>query len=246
MTPARQPMADASLDAREAAAPDAGTASVRRAVLVVGSAKPRGTSTSESFGRALLGHLEARGAETAVVYAHQVDGDLADVRLALHDCDLLVLASPLYFDALPSQVVSLLARIADWRGSLVSPRPMGFAAILNCGTPDAHQADAAIAMCGLAARAARLAWRGGMAVGEGDAIRGREPASLGAGRVTDALALAAEALATGGAVPLDAQRLAAVPLMPEGRYALLSNAGWLIDASRHKALLSIGDRPMEE
>ena len=246
MRSSKQPKPDASLEPRDAPAPDAGTAAVRRTVLVVGSAKPRGTSTSEALGRALLNHLADRGAEAVVVYAHQVEGDLADVRLALHDCDLLVLASPLYFDALPSQVVSLLSRIAGWRESLVSPRPMGFAAILNCGTPDAHQADAAVAMCGLAARAARLAWRGGIAVGEGDAIRGRDPKSLGTERVTAALELAAEALATGGAVPLDAQRLAAMPLMPEGRYALLNNAGWLIDASRHKALLRIGDRPMEE
>lgn len=219
---------------------------IRKVVLLVGSAKPRGTSSSESLGRALLATMARQGVETAVLHAHTVSGEMREVIDALDGCDLLVLASPLYFDALPSQVVALLQRIGAWRRALLTAPAMSFAALLNCGTPDAHQADAALAMCALAARSARLAWRGGIAIGQGDALRGRDPGAIGTGRVMGALVLAAEALAAGEAVPLDAQRLAARPLMPEGRYALLNNAGWLIDAGRHKALLRIGDRPMEE
>jgi multimeric flavodoxin WrbA len=216
---------------------------IRKVVLVVGSAKPRGTSSSESLGRALLATMGRQGARTAMLHAHHVSGDMREVIDLLDGCDLLVLASPLYFDALPSQVVTLLQRIGAWRRELVTAPAMSFAAMLNCGTPDAHQADAAIAMCGLAAREALLHWCGGMAFGEGDAIGGREPATLGTDRVTGAIEIAASGLLQGSAIPLAAQKLAATPMIPEGRYALLRNASWLVLAQRIKALLRIADRP---
>lgn len=227
-------------------APDLRPERVRRAVLVVGSAKPRGTSSSEALGRAMLAAFERHGVSTHVLYAHQVSGDMHEVIEALAGCDLLLLASPLYFDALPSPVVSLLQRIAAWRRELISPPRMAFATMLNCGTPDAHQADAAVAMCGLAARELSAAWCGGLAFGEGDAIGGRDPASLGTDRVLGAIEMAAAALLQGTAVPLQAQKIAARPLIPEGRYSLLQNAGWLLLARRNKALLRIADRPMED
>lgn len=208
---------------------------IRKVVLVVGSAKPRGTSSSESLGRALLATMARGGVETAVLHAHTVSGDMREVIDVLEGCDLLVLASPLYFDALPSQVVTLLQRVGAWRRALLTAPPMSFAAMLNCGTPDAHQADAAIAMCGLAAREALLHWCGGMAFGEGDAI--------GPERVTGAIEIAASGLLQGAAIPLAAQKLAATPMIPEGRYALLRNASWLLLAQRNKALLRIADRP---
>ncbi len=41
----------------------------RRAVLLVGSARPSGTSTSEALGRSLLRRLEAAGVEAQVFAA---------------------------------------------------------------------------------------------------------------------------------------------------------------------------------
>jgi hypothetical protein len=64
--------------------------------------------------------------------------------------------------------------------------------------------------------------------------------------VTAALELAATGLLQGGAIPIEAQRLAARPLIGEARYALLRNASWLVSARCNKALLRFGDRPMEE
>jgi hypothetical protein len=62
--------------------------------------------------------------------------------------------------------------------------------------------------------------------------------------VTVALEIAATTLLQGGAIPIEAQRLAAQPLISEARCALLRNASWLVSARRNKAPLQFGDRPI--
>lgn len=226
--------------------PRPATAARKPMVLVlVGSPKPRGSSTSESLGRMLLERLGTRGVEGRVAYAHAAGTNPDSLLAAAYAVDLIVLATPLYFDALPSGIVQALGRLAAHRRAHDSPA-LALAALVNCGTPDARQAEPALRMCALAARDAGLQWLGGLAFGEGDAIGGRHPSRLGTERLVAALDLAAEALALGQPVPDEAVAIAAQPLMPEGRYALLVNTGWLMSAGRNRALLRVADRPMEE
>lgn len=220
-------------------------AAARRVLLLVGSAKPRHSSTSEMLGRELLERLVARGHEGDVAWAH-VNGSAREALVeSLDACDLVLLATPLYFDGLPSHVLALLEAVRDHRRRFPLAPSLAMAAILNCGTPDAHQADSALAMCALAARDARLGWRGGLAFGEGDAIGGRELASIGERGYAAAMDVAADALARDAAILPEAAALAARPLMPEGRYTLLGNAGWLVTARRNNALLRLRDRPYD-
>ena len=216
-----------------------------QAILLVGSAKPRGRSSSEALGRALLGRLANHGVGGVVVHAHVTITDTRYGLDVLEGCDLLVLATPLYFDALPAQVVELLQRLVVHRAAATAP-PMALATIINCGTPDAHQADAARAMCALAAREARLDWRGALAFGQGEAISGQHPGRTGAEPHAESLEMAAAALARGNPIPREAIELAARPLLSEARYALVGNAGWLLRARRRGALLRMGARPLAE
>jgi hypothetical protein len=64
--------------------------------------------------------------------------------------------------------------------------------------------------------------------------------------VTAALEIAATGVLQGGAIPIEAQRLAARQLTGEARYARQRNASRLLSARRNKALLRFGDQPMEE
>ena len=64
--------------------------------------------------------------------------------------------------------------------------------------------------------------------------------------MTAALEIAGTGAPAGGAIPIEAQRLAARQLIGEARYALRRNASRLLSARRNKALLRFGDRPMEE
>jgi hypothetical protein len=213
-------------------------------VLLVGSAKPRGTSSSEALGRALLDGLGRHGVSSVVAHAHVAVADPRRGFEVLEGCELLVLATPLYFDALPGPVVGLLQRLVAHRAAHAPP--MALAAIVNCGTPDARQADTALAMCALAAREAALDWRGGLAFGQGEAIRGPHPLRVGTAPHALPLELAAAALARGARIPDVARELAAEPAMPERRYALAGNAGWLLRARSNGALLRIAARPQRD
>lgn len=215
---------------------------VRQVAILVGSAKPRGSSTSELLGRGLLGRFVHRGLRGVVVHAHLIGADPHGLDV-LAGCDLLVLATPLYFDALPSHVVEMLARLAAERRATPHIVPLAMAAIVNCGTPDPRQAETALAMCALAAREAEMPWRGGIAFGEGEAIAEAEASPGARTHVQAALEMIAHVLADGGTI---ATGLAARWLMPEGRYTLLRNASWLLMARRNRALLRFADRPMKQ
>jgi len=108
---------------------------IARAVLLVGSAKPAGTSTSEVLGRYLCARLAERGVATTVLFVGRSPASHADRQLlaALADANLFVLATPVYVDSLPYLVTRTLEYVSQsapkWRA------PCAFAALTNCGFP---------------------------------------------------------------------------------------------------------------
>jgi multimeric flavodoxin WrbA len=219
-----------------------------RAVVLVGSAKPRGTSTSEILASTLVARLATSGLETAMHWvgrdAHSADGlrrIVDDVRAS----DLLVLASPIYFDAYPSLVVRVMEALeAAHREAPDRPGPT-VAALLNCGFPEARHAAVAAAIGALFARRIGGRWAGALALGAGETIAGRPLEKVG-GMVTHlriALDDTADALAAGRAVPARATQAFATPLLPTFVYLAAGDAGWLWTAAHHGALRKLRDRP---
>src|SRR6202521_6425403 len=152
---------------------------VERAVLLVGSAKPAGTSTSEALGRYLFGRLAERGVVTTVLFVGRSPGSLAERRLAaaLADANLFVLATPLYVDSLPFLVTRALEYVA--RSTSVRRAPCTFAALINCGFPEAEQCRTGLDIAKAFSVRAGLDWAGGLALGEGGAIDGTPLEELG-------------------------------------------------------------------
>ena len=144
---------------------------IQRAVLLVGSAKPAATSTSESLGEYLFARLAERGVTTSTLRvsgnrASPVDRQLAG---ALADANLFVLAAPIYVDSFPYLVTRTLESIAS-RGNRRAR--CTFAALVNCGFPEAAQCRTALDIAEAFARRAGFKWAGGLALGEGGAIDG--------------------------------------------------------------------------
>jgi multimeric flavodoxin WrbA len=218
-----------------------------RAVLLVGSAKPTGTSTSEALGTYLMGRLADRGVVTAIRFVNR-SARRDHIAPLLHDldhADLLVLASPVYVDALPYLVTRALERIADHRARPGPRRETRFAAILNCGFPEVGHCDTAHGICRSFARHAALDWAGALAMGAGGVMGGRPLDAAGgmARHARAALELAAEALADGQPVPRRAAALMARPLVPGRLYTALAHLDWLRQARRNGVLTRLGDRP---
>ena len=199
-----------------------------RALLLVGSAKPSGTSTSESLGRYLFDRLAQRGLVTMTLTVDRsVRGIDRRLLTAVADTDLLVLATPLYVDSFPALVIRTLEAIAADRQRAPAP-PCGFSTIVNCGFPEASQCDLALAMGRLFARQADFYWKGGLALGEGGVIDGKALETFGGltKHVRAALDVAADALANGQPIPADAMTRMARRLLPSRLYTLAASIDW--------------------
>lgn len=223
-------------------------AAPRRAMLLVGSSKPRGTSTSEALGLELMERLALRGIEGQTRHVHKHAHEPHGIRELLADldsCDLLVIATPLYIDALPYLLLQVLEAIVVHRQRQLRPRPLAVSLLVNCGFPEARHTAVATAITALFARDAGASWAGALQLGEGGAVAGRPLDALGnmARHLTWAFDEAARALAEGEAIPESASRRFRQPLMPQRIYTAAADLGWLWSAAHEGALTSLWERP---
>ena len=204
-------------------------APIKRAVLLVGSPRTR-KSTSNSLGAYLYEQLQTRGVETQTIQIYTSLNSQERMKTLLDSidrADLVVLAFPLYVDALPAPVTDALERIAAHRRD--NPSPARFAAISNCGFPEASHNAPALAICAEFARQSGLTWMGGLALGAGQGIVHGAPLNELDGRaipIKKSLELAAEALSNGQPIPQSARDLLATPIIPHWMYTLMGKYGW--------------------
>lgn len=220
----------------------------KRALVLLGSAKPRGTSTSEILGAALVRALEARGVVCRSDHV-QRDGHtpagLARLARAVRSADLLVLSAPLYVDSWPALVLNALEAVAADRAN-EERTDLALAAILNCGFPEACQAAVAASQAALFARDTGARWMGALQMGGGGALRGRplEQAGGMAAHLAPALDTAAEALAAGRPIPDQARAAFARPLVPSALYLAPGDFNWLWTPAHRSALNRLWRRPV--
>jgi hypothetical protein len=152
----------------------------------------------------------------------------------IDNADLVVLAFPLYVDTLPAPVISALEKIAAHRQSNISP--VRFAAISNCGFPEAEHIATALATCEEFARETGFSWMGSLALGGGEGLVHGVPLNEMDGRaipLKKSLELAAEALANGRPIPPSAQELLSKPIIPNWMYKLFGGFGWKQSAQQY-------------
>jgi multimeric flavodoxin WrbA len=208
-----------------------------KALLLIGSPR-KAKSVSETLSAYLLEQLEARGVATDKRYVHSAlksEGATEDLVGAVAAADLVILAAPLYVDSLPAPVIRLLEILARRLGDHERPAGQRFMALVNCGFPEAHHNDVALAIYRRFAREAGFAWVGGLGLGAGEAFKGRALAQSGgmARNVIAALDLAAEALVGGQPLPPEAGALMARPTIPAGIYRIMGGLGWWLQARPH-------------
>ncbi len=219
------------------------------ALLLVGS--PRGfSSTSHSLGAYLLSKLEKGGYTTnkyhiqATLHKSPKETDMLS---AVADCDLLILAFPLYIDCLPAPMTLALEKIAQQRKTAKIIKPQQLLAIVNNGFPEASQNDTAIAICHQFADETGLMWAGGLGLGGGVIISGASLEKAGgvARNIRKSLDLAAENLLSGVPVSEAALKLMAKPAVPKFFYNFMANWGWKSKAKQQGTTKKLYDKPLE-
>jgi multimeric flavodoxin WrbA len=187
----------------------------RRALLVVGSPKTSEPSTSSALGGFLLKRLERYDWETeSLTLRASLDrpqGE-AELRSAVERAELILLAFPLYADALPYLVTRALATMAAHRPPDYKPFSQRLVAAVNSGFPETHQNAVALAICREFATQYAFSWAGSLAFAAGGLIGGhpftdaKRPGPP-VPNVIAALEMAATTLAAGLPVPAEAMKM---------------------------------------
>lgn len=226
----RDPLRGELLEVSAPHGDDEGPATIRRAAILVGSAKIKGTSASEAIAHALDRRLSAAGIATELHFATEfVHDDARTVKSAasIAECDLFVLATPLYVDSLPSLATHALQLVANARS--LSRRRARFVAIVNCGFPEPEQNRTALRIARHFADEAGYAWGGGLPIGGGGVIPPASKLDEPHGQVAHvvrALDLATPTLTTSGMLNREAiVAVTEVPL-PDVLYRTMGDLGW--------------------
>jgi multimeric flavodoxin WrbA len=226
---------------------------IRSALLLVGSPRTK-KSTSHSLGSYLFEQFGTHNIPTKTIHIHtsiRSSERMKTLLEAVDAADLVVLAFPLYVDSLPAPTIEALERIAAQRASHLGTNPQQthrqlFAAISNCGFPEAHHNATALAICANFAWRAGFNWGGSLALGAGEGMIHGTPLNELDGRVIPlkkALDLAAKALSQGMAIPQEAQDLLAKPFVPSWMYRWMGIYGWRQQAKQYGMERSLKRQP---
>jgi multimeric flavodoxin WrbA len=209
----------------------------RSVALLVGSAKPKGTSTSENLARALAHRLERAGIASELHFATEFVHDrraATTAASATAACDAFAIVSPLYVDALPALVTRALERVASERTT--APHQARLIALINCGFPEPEHTRIALRIARHFAARAGYHWSGGLALGGGGAVSPKSPIDEQHGPVAHilrALDEAAASLSRGEDLSAAAREAMMKAPMPDFVYRAIGDAGWRLGARRN-------------
>lgn len=214
----------------------------RNALLIVGSPKIKHRSTSSILGEYLIEIMKSGGWKTEVLTLKgSLNREKGQVELcsAVDRSDLIILAFPLYIDALPYLVTKAFEVIARHKNTLRVKKPQSIFTIINNGFPEFHQNALALAICRFFADQCGISWAGALAMGAGEAIGGEQELTKTkrsgppVKHIIEALDKAGADLAKGSAVSLNVQSLISktpIPIVPFGIwrwiFTKLGGQGW--------------------
>jgi len=214
----------------------------RNALHIVGSPKVKKRSTSSILGEHLLDPMISSGWKTEVL---TLKGNLKQEKGQIELCtavdrsDLIILAFPLYIDALPYLVTKAFEIITRHQNILMDKKPKRIFTIVNNGFPEFNQNALALGICRLFADQSGMSWAGFLALGAGESIGNGQ--KLNATKrpgppvkhIIEALDKAGTDLAMGRYVSLTAQSLISktpIPLVSFGlwrkMYKIFGGQGW--------------------
>jgi hypothetical protein len=220
--------------------------SIKKVLLLIGSPRA-GRSVSNALGEYLVSQMAAPGVKQEKIFIQQAlkkDPTGTILINAFADADIVLLAFPLYADSLPHPVIEAFELLsASSRENRQGQK--SFAVLCNSGFPEAGQSRLALGMCRQFAKESGLAWKGGLAMGGGGALEGRDLDKAGgmARNIRKALQTAAAALAENRDVPAEAMNLMARPMMPTWLYLFMGNLGWRIRARRNGVGPKLCEKP---
>ncbi len=219
-------------------------------LLLVGSPRAK-KSTSSSLGKYLCEKLEEAGLSIEYGYIHRLmmRKEKQDQFIEMvNDAYMIILSFPLYVDQLPAPVIRAIELLYKNKEKIVKCEEKKFLAICNCGFPEASQIDLSLEICNNFSDAMNFQWRGGIKLGGGEAIHGRDLKKMGrmVRNQMQGLDLAADALLIDKPIPMEAKELISKPIIPARMYKVLGNIGWRMRAIKNWNFFNLKEQPYKD
>lgn len=216
--------------------------------ILIGSAKPPGTSSSESLGHALLSRLEKCGWKTHTFHVASIaqirNPKVGGLISALQSSSLWVLSTPIYIDCLPALVIHTLQLMAS-KLKVQSSKPALFP-IVQCGFPETTHTRLGIEILFEYAKQTELPWAGHWAMGCGGFLGGQ---NLDEHKrfhgLTKLMDQAAHALQKGESIPHSVTEELNQPIMNPMLYRWMGQMGWIVESIRNHSMTRLWDRPFD-
>jgi hypothetical protein len=122
---------------------------------------------------------------------------------------------------------------------------MQFLAIINSGFPESSQSQIALDICHHFARASKMKWLGGLSLGAGFILAGKDLRKMGwfVRNIKRSLDVSAMAINQGETIPDEAIQIMGKPLLGKKLFCWLGNMGFKQMARRMGTIQQIYDRP---
>lgn len=153
----------------------------KKVTLMVGSPRKE-KSASETLGLYLCKHLDPARFVYQKIYlreqAYKKDKKSKWIQDILQS-DLIILVAPLYVDSLPSFVIKTFEIIHRQAKKEKCGQGTQFLAIINSGFPESSQSQIALDICRHFAQKTEMVWLGGLALGSGMFLGGKDIGKMG-------------------------------------------------------------------
>lgn len=226
--------------------------SKKQVSLLVGSPKKK-NSASVTLGLYLCNQLDPKKFAYQETYLRSAICEQKNNNAAywLNDVlksDVIIFSSPLYVDCLPSYVFEAFEKIYQGRKEASNQKDIQFLAIVNSGFPESLQSQIALDICRHFARESEMKWLGGLPLGAGFFLGGKDLRKMGwfVRNIRKSLDLSADAINKGEAIPDEAIRLMRKPLFGKKLFRWLGNMGFKQMAKSNGITQQLYARPYEK
>lgn len=220
---------------------------IDKALLLIGSPKIK-YSTSESLGQYLLDRLvqnKFNSEKIHVLTALKSQESINEMVYSINNSSVIILASPLYVDCLPAPVIKMMEITKIIRNNKPFTNRPKFVALINSGFPESSHNNVALNICKIFCESSDLEWLGGIGIGAGGAIDGRNLKDMGnmVKKITNGLDIVAEDIINNRKISEDTITNMSKLFMPKFMYTTFGNIGWILTSRKNHIKKSIYYRP---
>lgn len=222
----------------------------RKVLLMIGSPR-KDRSTSYSVGKYLVDNLMKSDYVNETIYMHDRFKNEEDCKKTLesfNNSNLIILSYPLYVDSIPAPCLKVLEYITDKRKDMKFQGEQIFLAVGNCGFYEKEQIQNSLNICEFFAKENRLNWYGGIPIGGGGQIGGKDLEKLGGmtKKLRSALDIVTDSIISNRPTPVEQVNKLISPPERKFIYFYMANLGFKLQARKNGVLKNINDRPYNE